>query len=393
MKFVVVIVDGAAGWPFEAFGGRTYLEAARTPHLDRLVREGTVRLVHTVPAGMEPSSAVACMSVLGFDPAAYYAGRGPIEALALSIELEPGEVALRCNLVTVLDGVMRSYAAGHISSEESHPLIDALQGELGNGRIRFHPGVGFRHILTVRNGAQLVEAECTPPHDIADRPVKRFLPKGPGSDLLLALMERSRQILAEHPVNREREARGALPANQIWPFWPGLQPGRMPSFYQVFGRRAALTTAVDLLRGLARQISIDLLDPPGVTDGLDNDFQGQMAAALASLAAHDVVVAHVEAPDEAAHSGDADGKVRAIELVDGLMLSQLADAGEELRLLVLPDHPTPLAIRTHVAEPVPFLLWGPGFPANGARRFTEAEAARTGLVIRPGHNLLGRFLA
>lgn len=393
MKFVVVIVDGAAGWPFEAFGGRTSLEAARTPNLDRLAREGTVGLVHTVPAGMEPSSAVACMSVLGFDPATYYAGRGPIEALALSIELEQGEVALRCNLVTVLDGVMRSYAAGHISSEESHPLIHALQGALGNGRIRFHPGVGFRHILTVRNGAQLVEAECTPPHDIADRPVKRFLPKGPGSDLLLALMERSHQILAEHPVNREREARGALPANQIWPFWPGLQPGRMPSFQQVFGRSAALTTAVDLLRGLARQISIDLLDPPGVTDGLDNDFHGQMAAALASLAAHDVVVAHVEAPDEAAHSGDADGKVRAIELVDGLMLSQLAGVEEELRVLVLPDHPTPLAIRTHVAEPVPFLLWGPGCPANGARRFTEAEAASTGLVIRPGHNLLGRFLA
>ncbi len=393
MKFVTLIVDGASGWPFEAFGGRTSLETARTPNLDRLAGEGTVGLVHTVPAGMEPSSAVACMSVLGFDPSLYYAGRGPIEARALSIDLQPGEVALRCNLVTVLDGVMRSYAAGHISSEESHALVASLQEALGNGRVRLHPGVGFRHILTVRDGAELVEADCTPPHDIADRQVAGYLPKGPGSELLRDLMEKSRPVLAAHAVNRAREARGALPATQIWPFWPGLQPAEMPSFREVYGRTAALTTGVDLLRGLGGQISVDVLEIPGVTDGLDNDFAGQMAGALKALRDHDVVVVHVEAPDDAGHSGDGEGKVRAIELVDCLMLPQISQPAGGLRLLVLPDHPTPLALKTHVNEPVPFLMWGAGFPPNGARRFTEEEAGSTGLVVNPGHSLLGRFLA
>jgi 2,3-bisphosphoglycerate-independent phosphoglycerate mutase len=392
VKWVVLIVDGAAGWACEALGGKTSLEAAVTPHFDALAAQATVGLAATVPAGMEPSSAIACMSVLGFDPSLYYAGRGPIEAMALGIDLAPGQAALRCNLVTVDDGSMRSYAAGHISSKESHELVEALEDALGSDGVRFYPGVGFRHILVVDQGEDLVKTSCTPPHDIADKPVADHLPKGPGAPLLLDLMERSKAVLAEHPVNRARIADGRLPATQVWLFWPGLQAVRMPSFADRYGRRAALTSAVDLLRGLAKQASMETLEIPGVTDGNDNDFAGQMEGAIASLRDYDLVVVHVEAPDEAGHSGDVAAKVEAIEQIDALMVPQVQALAGGVRLLVMPDHPTPLVLRTHVAEPVPFLLWGSGFSANGAAAFTEAEARGTGLLVDPGHELMARFV-
>ena len=392
MKAVVLIIDGAAGWPVDALGGRTSLEAARTPNLDALAARAVVGLTRTVPEGMEPSSAIACMSVLGFDPALYYAGRGPIEAMALGVKLERGQAALRCNLVTICHGVMRSYACGHISSADSHPLLAALQEGLADPRVAFHPGVGFRHILTVREGESLLETFCTPPHDITDQCVDAHLPHGPAAPLLLDLMERSRPILATHPVNQARAARGDLPATQIWLFWPGLQAVRMPSFQEKFGVRAALTSAVDLLGGLAKQVSVDFLALPGVTDGNDNDFEGQMSGALRALHDHDVVVVHVEAPDEAGHAGDAAEKVEAIEAVDSLMVPQVVGLDEQVRLLVLPDHLTPLSFKTHVDEPVPFLMWGPGFEPNGAAAYTEAEAAATGLLVAPGHYLMPRFL-
>lgn len=392
MKFVVLITDGASGWAVERFGGRTSLEAAELPNLDRLAREGTVGLAHTVPPGMEPSSAVACMSVMGYDPARYYAGRGPIEAVALGIELEPEQAALRCNLVTVVDGIMVSYASGGIPSSESHALVEALEAELGNERVRLHPGVGFRHILTVRDGRALLETSCTPPHDLADRPVAGHLPEGPGADLLLDLMERSKPILADHPVNRRRRDRGDLPATQIWPFWPGLHACTLPPFQERYGVRAALTSSVDLLRGIARQISVSILEIPGVTDGVDNDYEAQMAGALASLEDHDLVVVHVEAPDVTGHAGDAEGKRLALERIDALMVPPLIGLGEGVRVLVMPDHPTPLAIKTHANEPVPFILWGDGLGSNGGAGFTEAGAAATGLVVEEGHLLMGRLL-
>jgi 2,3-bisphosphoglycerate-independent phosphoglycerate mutase len=398
VKYVVLIIDGASGWPFPAFGGRTSLEAAHTPNLDRLAREGLVGMAHTVPQGMEASSAIACMSVLGFDPTRYYSGRGPIEAMAMGIDLEPGQVAMRCNLVNVSDGIMVSYSAENISSTEAAELVAALQAGLGDERLEFHSGVGFRHILTVHDGADLVATTFAAPHDISDTEVAGRGPVGPGAGLAEWLMERSKAILAEHPVNQARIARGRLPATQIWLFWPGMRPGKMPTFAEAYGgRRAAMTSAVDLLGGLALQAGMDLLTIPGVTDGNDNDFGGQMAAALQALDEHDVVFVHVEAPDEAAHAGDASAKVRAIEQVDALMVPQvMARAGgapEGTSLLVLPDHPTPLAIKTHVAEPVPFVMWGPGFAPNGAHAYSEMEARATGFAVAPGHLLIGRLLA
>lgn len=405
MRHVVLIIDGASGWPSAALGGRTSLEAARTPNLDRLAREGKVGVVSNVPAGMEASSAIACMSVMGFDPSLYYAGRGPIEAAAMGIELEPGQVAMRCNLVTVVDGRMASYSAGNITSTESAELIAALQEGLGDERSRFYPGVNFRHILTVRDGEELVATGFTPPHDIAGQPVDAASPAGPGAGFAQDLMERSKAILAGHPVNSHRVAAGKPPATQIWLFWPGVRPAEMPAFEDLNGgRKAALTSPVDLLKGLAAQTGVEYLPIPGVTDGPDNDYEGQTEAALASLADHDLVFVHVESPDEAGHAGDAVGKVKAIEQVDALMVPQILRAAgvgaallgapdhPALRVLVLPDHPTPLEIRTHVAEPVPFILWGPGFEANGAIAYTEEEARATGFAVAPGHLLMSMFL-
>lgn len=422
VKHVVLIIDGASGWPAAGHSGRTSLEGAYTPNLDRLAREGRVGMVSNVPEGMEASSAIACMSVMGFDPCLYYAGRGPIEAAAMGIELRPGQVAMRCNLVTVLDGRMASYSAGNISSAESAELIAALQEGLGDERCRFYPGVGFRHILTVRDGEELLATAFTPPHDIAGQAVDAAAPVGPGAAFALDLMERSKAILAGHPVNERRLARAKLPATQIWLFWPGMRPARMPAFADLYaGRTAALTSSVDLLKGLAVQTGIDFLAVPGVTDGPDNDYEGQMKAALVALAGHDVVFVHVESPDEAGHAGDAAGKVEAIEKIDALMVPQViataatgsrpgaafaSQAGEPgasgpgaapvaaggLRLLVLPDHPTPLEIRTHVAEPVPFLMWGAGISANGATAYAEEEARTTGLAVAPGHLLMSMFL-
>lgn len=407
VKSVILIIDGASGWPASALKGRTTLEAAHTPRLDELARCGTVGMVLHVPEGMEPSSAVACMSVMGFDPREHYAGRGPIEAAAMGLDLEPGQVALRCNLVTVAEGRLVSYSAGGITSAEAAELVAALQAELGDERVAFHPGVGFRHILTVRQGEELVATRFTPAHDLSDRPLAEGRPEGPGADYALELMERSKAVLADHPVNRARLTQGKLPATQIWLFWPGMRNTGMPDFAASHGGlRAALTSPVDLLRGLALLSGIEVLAIPGVTDGDDNDYAGQMAGALAALDEHDLVFVHVEAPDEAAHRGDAAAKVRALEQVDELMIPQLlayaqsgmsgivgaGEGGSRLRVLVLPDHPTPLELKTHVAEAVPFVMWGPGFEPNGAVCYTEAAARATGLSVAPGHLLLSRFL-
>jgi 2,3-bisphosphoglycerate-independent phosphoglycerate mutase len=389
VKYLILIIDGASGWPVAELGGLTSLEAARTPHLDRLAREGIVGRVQNVPKGMEPSSAVACMSVLGFDPRLYYAGRGPIEALSMGIELRPGEAALRCNFVTVRDGIMVSHSAGQITSAESHRLIHVLSEELADGRVAFHPGLGYRHLVTVRDGQEFLVTACTPAHDIPGQGVADHLPRGPEAALLLDLMERSKPILAAHPVNRERDRRGELPATQIWLFWPGLEASRMPSFKDAYGYEAALTSAVDLLKGLARQASIEVLEIAGVTDGGDNDYAGQMRGGLEALEERDVVFIHVEAPDEAGHSGDAGAKVQAIERIDESMVAQALDR-DDLRLLVLPDHPTPLALRTHSEDPVPFVIWGLGVRASGVAAYTE-RLAEEGPLVQPGHSLLHRL--
>ena len=392
MKYVVVIMDGASGWPLPEHGNRTCLELARTPNLDAMARVGVLGMARTVPPMMEASSACACMSVLGYDPMVYYKGRAGIEAKSMGIPVGKDEVVFRCNLVAVRDGRMWDYSAGHISTEEARKLIAGLNEALANEWIQFYPGVSYRHILKLNGRIGTLSAICTPPHDIPDQPISGFLPKGSGSAFLRDLMRRSEAVLAEHPVNVARRARGDIPATTIWLFWGTGQIPDMPPFRKVYGLNGAMTSGVDLLGGLAQMAGMDVLKIPGVTDSMDNDYGAQVTGALTALDRHDLVVIHVESPDEAGHSGSFEEKVRAIERIDAEVLDKIhSRRGDALRLLVMPDHPTPVEIRTHCPDPVPFLLWGAGFTSNGANRFTENEAKKTGLSIDPGYNIMSRL--
>jgi 2,3-bisphosphoglycerate-independent phosphoglycerate mutase len=398
LKHCVIILDGASGWPLAGLGGKTTLTAARTPHLDALAREGTVGLAVTVPEGQEPSSSTACTSILGYDPVADRVGRGAIEAASMGVRLAPDEVALRMNLVNVEDGVMRSYASGRIPTDESRAIVGELSEALATPTLRFYPGVAYRHILVVKGHPELLEAAYQPAHDISDKPVAPHLPSGPGTGLLLALMERARELLRRSPVNARRAGRGQLPATDIWPFWPGKAPSGMVPFEQARRVRGAMTSGVDLLNGLAVLAGLTRLQVAGVSDGPDNDYAAQAEGGLAALADHDLVIIHVESPDEAGHSGDASGKVAAIEAIDREIVARVRAAASRfardggLRVLAMPDHPTPVALKTHVREPVPFLLAGPGIARNGADRYDEAAAAATGLTLDPGRLVMDRLL-
>jgi len=393
LKYCILIIDGASGLPLPERGGQTCLELAHTPSLDAMAREGILGLARTVPPGMEASSACACISVLGYDPKVYYRGRAAIEAKSMGIPIGDGEVVFRCNLVAVGDGKMRDYSSGHISTDEAQQLIGALNESLANDQVRFYPGISYRHILKLKGRENTLLATCTPPHDIPGKPIDEFMPRGQGSDLLRDLMKRSEVVLREHPVNVERRSRSDIPASMIWLFWGSGKIPDMPPFKQVYGLEAAMTSGVDLLRGLARLVGMDTLDIPGVTDGMDNDYAAQAVGALKALEGHDLVVMHIEAPDEAAHTGSIDDKIEAIQRIDREVLSRIRLWQEDaLRVLVMPDHPTPITTQTHSPDPVPFMLWGAGFTANGGKRFTEAEAAKTGLFIDPGYNIMGRLV-
>jgi 2,3-bisphosphoglycerate-independent phosphoglycerate mutase len=393
VKYCILIIDGAAGWALPERGGKTCLELARIPNLDAMAQEGVVGLLCTVPQGMEPSSACACMSVLGYDPKVYYRGRSAIEAKSMGIPVADGEVVFRCNLVAVRDGKMWSYSSGHIDTDEAHALIAALNEKLGSDKIHFYPGVRYRHICKIKGREDALMATCTPPHDIPDKPIAGFLPQGQGSELLRDLMEKSKAVLQEHPVNMERKARGDIPATMIWLFWGSGKIPEMPPFKQAYGLNAAMTSGVDLLNGLARMAEMEVLDIPGVTDGPDNDYVAQANGALKALEKYDLVVIHIESPDEAAHDGSIDDKVEALQIIDKEVVSRIRSWKlDTLRVLVLPDHPTPIKIQTHTDEPVPFVLWGSGFTSNSAKIFTEAEAKSTGIFVDDGYNIMTELI-
>ncbi|MFO7996926.1 MAG: cofactor-independent phosphoglycerate mutase [Dehalococcoidia bacterium] len=393
----MLIIDGASGWPLTAHGGRTCLELAHTPNMDAMAKAGAVGLIRTVPPGMEPSSACACMSVLGYDPKVYYRGRSGIEAEGMGIPVEEGEVVFRCNLVAVRDGTMWSYSCGHISTGEARALIASLNEELGNDEVHFYPGVSYRHICKIKGRTDALLASCTPPHDIPNKAIDEFLPQGPGSDLLRGLMAQSEPVLRDHPVNVERRTRGDVPATMIWLFWGSAKIPDMPAFRKVYGLDAAVTSGVDIMRGLARMVGMQVLDIPGVSDGMDNNYVAQAIGALEALGESDMIVIHVEATDEAAHAGLAEDKIEAIQMVDKEIVGRLRtrDREEALRVLILPDHSTPIEVQTHVADPVPFMLWGPGFTPTSrrvAKRFTETEAEGTGVLVEEGYNIMSRLI-
>jgi 2,3-bisphosphoglycerate-independent phosphoglycerate mutase len=388
MKYVVLIIDGAAGLPMPEKNNKTCLELAKTPNLDALAKQGSLGLARTVPPGMEPGSAVACMSVMGYNPAVYYGGRAAIEAASMGIAVGEGEAVFRCNLVNTAGGVMADYSGGHITTEESAEIIRSLNESLGSKDTIFYPGVSYRHILKLKGHDEVLQAKCTPPHDIPGKSVKDFLPEGSGNELLLDLMSRSEAALRGHKINAAREKRGLLPITTIWLFWGCGRVPAMPSFKKTYGLSAAMTSAVDLLKGLAKMASIDILDIKGLSDGPDNDNVAQAAGALKALDNHDLVLIHIEAPDEAGHGGRGEEKIKAIEDIDRDVVAQLRNYAGDLRVLVMPDHPTPIKLRTHTDDPVPFLIWGKGIKANGATRFTEAEGKKTGNFMPDGYKIM-----
>lgn len=392
MKHIIVILDGAAGWPLDELGGATTLMAAHTPNLDALAATGTLGLARTVPPGTEASSAAACTSILGYDPVTDRVGRGAIEAASMGIALGPNEVALRLNLVVISGGEMASYAGGHITSSQSRAMIEELAAVLGDTTFRFYPGVGYRHILVVTGHPELLETAYTPPHDISGQTVAGRQPAGQGADLLLGLMDRARTVLAGSRVNGRREAEGRPRVTDIWPFWPGAAPQGLVPFERLRGVRAALTSGVDLLGDLAQLTGIDRLSIPGVTDGADNDYAAQAEGALAALGTHDLVIVHVETPDEEGHAGDAAGKIAGIEAIDREVVGRAMRHPGPVRLLCMPDHPTPVVLKTHTADPVPFVLWGEDVSHNGAESFDEVSAAATGIVIDPGRGVMDLLL-
>ncbi len=402
MKYVVVLGDGMADWKIEKLKDFTCLQAARTPNLDRIARYSQVGLCKTVPDGMKPGSDVANMSVLGFDPHLYYTGRSPLEAVSMGLSLKDTDVTLRCNLVTLSeepryeDKKMIDYSAGEISTEEAAELIAFLKEQLDCEDMKLYPGVSYRHCLLVSGGT--TGHELTPPHDISGKPIKEYLPKGPYGDRYLEMMKRSADLLKNHPVNRARAAAGKRTANSIWLWGEGTKPG-LSKFEQLHGLKGGVISAVDLVRGIGLLAGMRVINVKGITGNYDTNFLGKAEAAADALlyGGLDFVYIHMEAPDECGHQGDAAHKVYAIEQIDekviGTLLSSFDRAGEKFAMLVAPDHATPCACKTHVGEPVPYLLYTNGKNlGNGALRYTESEAAKTGEYVEEGYKLIDRLL-
>lgn len=385
---MVCVPDGCADEPVAELGGRTPLEVASMPTLAKLAARGEVGRAVVIPDGMPPGSDVGNMSILGFDPARYHTGRAPIEAAALGIELGPDQVAYRCNLVTISDGTMVDFAGGHPSSEDAAKVIAALQAELGSDEVTFHPGVQYRHIVVVPK--DWAEATCAPPHDLSDKPV--VWPSGPAAPKLQALMDASRQLVGRVSRSEGHSGPGALTANQVWLWGQGARPA-LPSFREAHGVEAGLVTAVDLIRGLGRLTGMRVVEVEGATGWFDTNYEGKRDAALDALRAGlDLFLIHVEASDEAAHAGNLEEKVQSLANWDARILAPLVDALDDMgpwRLLLLPDHPTPVALKTHTMDPVPWLLVDRDVDGPGG---VYSEAATAGATPVAGHSLMSRLL-
>jgi len=387
MKLVVLLGDGMADLPLAALQGKTPLQAANKPNMDLLAKQGRCGLAQTVPEGFPPGSDVANLCVMGYAPDKHYSGRAPLEAAAINVALGKADIAFRCNFVTIVDGIMMDYSAGHITTKEGRELIEALQ-PLMLGR-RLYAGVSYRNLLVLKAGAKAV---CTPPHDISDQPVAEHLPRGPDSELLIKLMEAARPVLARHPVNEKRISEGKRPANAIWLWGQGPAPV-MPSFAEKYGLRGAMISAVDLLKGIGRYAGLEVIDVAGATGTIDTNYDGKVQATLEALQRCDFVYLHIEAPDEAGHEGNTGLKVRAIELFDELVVGPVVEglekSGQDWRVLLLPDHATPISIKTHSRDPVPFTIMGTGIVPDEVERFDEDAAKQGGYGRVEATKLLG----
>lgn len=397
MKYVILLGDGMADYGIDDLGGKTPLEYAHTPHMDRMAADGTLGLIDTIPPGLPAGSDVANLAVLGYDPRECYTGRGPLEAASMGITLSPEDVAFRCNLVTLSDGedpIMLDFTAGHISSAEAKQIITDLDIAFGSEIFRFHAGVGYRHLLIWKGGES--DLAVTPPHDITGKAVNTYLPHGPGAEQVKLLMRHSQKFLADHPVNRERRKQGLKPVTSIWLWGQGKAP-RMQKITDRFHIRGGMISAVDLLNGIGVNAGLEVLSVPGATGYTDTNYRGKAEKALAALQDLDLVFVHVEAPDEMGHEGNLEGKIKAIEDFDEKIVGTVLQGmkrGEPFRIAVLSDHPTPIRLKTHVGDPSPFAVLSSLEGENQGRGggFGERAAARACNVISPGHLLMEIFI-
>ena len=395
MKYIVLVGDGMADRPVKELDGKTPLEAARTPNMDYIVKNGQIGRAITIPGGLEPASDVANLAILGYDPRKYYSGRGPLEAANIGVELGEFDVAFRCNLITASGDVMADYSAGHISSKEAEVLITFMERHLGKEYVRFYPGVSYRHLVVFKpdvsyNIEDFKGLVCTPPHNMLGQKISDSLPKGKGADVIIGLMEGSRPLLEHHEINRVRVDLQENPATMIWLWGQGSKPN-LPSFQEKYGVTGSIISAVDLIKGIGRTIGLAPIDVPGATGYYDTDYRAKAEYAIKSLRQGDFVFVHVEAPDEAGHNGDLREKMLAIEnfdsLVVGTVLKHFKD-NKNVRILVLPDHATPLSLRTHSAEPVPFAIYGKGVEPDRFDAFNEKVACESPLVFSAGWEIM-----
>lgn len=393
MKYIVLVGDGMADRPLDSLGGKTPLQVAKKPHLDFLVQHGNIGLVRTIAKGMNPGSDVANLAILGYDPKKYYTGRAPLEAASQNIKILPHQTAFRCNLVTVQNETMVDYSSGHITTEEAKSIIKTIALELNTAEVTFYPGVSYRHLVVI-NG-EFVQLTCTPPHDITNQPIPNFLPQGKNQEVIRELMNKSVSILENHPVNLARIKSGKNPATMIW-LWGQGKPPQLPTFQEKYQLTGGVITAVDLIKGLGKYAGLEAPDIPGATGYLDTNYAGKVDAAKKILDNSDFVLVHIEAPDECGHQGKVDLKIQAIEEFDEKVVAPMIDFAyhyQEFRLLVLPDHATPISIQTHSEEPVPFVIYNlPESTKPTSLTFDETSAKSTGFFIEKGYELLDFFI-
>lgn len=400
MKYVVVLGDGMADYPIPQLNNKTPLQYAWKPNIDFLAKHSKVGMVQTIPEGIPPGSDSANLSVMGYNPRIYYTGRSPLEAISMGIELSDSDVAIRCNLVTLSeeenywDKVMLDYSSDEISSEEAKILIEEVNSHLKTADLNYYPGVSYRHCLIWKNG--LINLNLTPPHDILDKKITDYLPKGEDNKILLNMMVESSKFLKNHPVNKARIERGLHPANSIWLWGEGKKPA-LASFHDKYHLNGAVVSAVDLIKGIGICAGLKSVEVEGATGNIQTNFSGKVEAVLNELeSGRDFVYLHIEAPDECGHRAEIDNKVRSIELIDekiiGILLKEM-EKYDDYRLLILPDHPTPIALRTHTAEPVPFLLYQKTVGMeSGLSGYDEFQAKETGLFFKEGYSLMDYFI-
>ncbi len=395
MKYAILIGDGMADYPIEKLGGKTILQAAQIPAMDYIAANGKTGFAKTIPEGFSPGSDIANMSIIGYDPAIYYSGRAPLEAASMGVALAADDVAFRCNLITIEHGRIKDYSAGHISSDEAKILIETLDSELGREELNFYSGISYRHLMVARKNLG-IETECTPPHDITGKRIRDYLPSGKDGKFFSDLIEASTFVLELHPVNLKRIEGGKNPANSIWVWGQGHAPTFTP-FQELYGKTGAIISAVDLLKGIGVYAGLEVIEVPGATGYLDTNYEGKASAAIEALKTKDLVFVHIEAPDEAGHEGSVEKKLQAVEDFDKRIVSPILEyaraSDEPFTILVLPDHPTPISIKTHSPDPIPFAIYRTDvIDSDNAEAFDEDSIKKGSLGLVKGSDLIGMLV-